>query len=65
MSAFRHAVHYRETLHIYSQLDAAISETPNRTDHQGRDGVKSYEIPVSVGHSGNPTVNPGTKLNVG
>jgi len=38
MSAFRHAVHYRETLHIYSQLDAAITETPNRTAHQGRDG---------------------------
>jgi len=50
MSAFCHAVHYRETLHIYSQLDAAITETPNRTAQQGRDGMKPYEIPVSLSH---------------
>jgi hypothetical protein len=65
MSAFRHAVHYRETLHIYSQLDAAISETPNRTAQQGRDGMKSCETPVSASHCGNPTVNPAAKLRVG
>lgn len=61
---FRHAVHYRETLHIYSQLDAAISETPNRTAQQGRDGMKSCEIPVSVSHCVNPTVNPAAELRV-
>ena len=65
MSAFRHAVHYRETLHIYSQLDAAISETPYRTAQQGRDGMKSCEIPVSVSHCVNPTVIPTAKLRIG
>jgi len=61
---FRHAVHYRETLHIYSQLDAAISETPNRTAQHGRDGMKSCAIPVSVSRCVNPTVNPAAELRV-
>ena len=48
MSAFRHAVHYRETLHIYSQLDAAITETPSRTAQQVRDGMKSCEVQMNL-----------------